>query len=61
MELYVAVDRGKNRVILAFTDTFSGPPFVAALTHDDISGNYGLAAVLLYAKPPTDGVATVTA
>ena len=44
MEFDVAFGGCKDGVILALANVFAGPPFVAALAHDDVAGDHGLAA-----------------
>jgi hypothetical protein len=49
-ELHHAVSEGKEGVILAKAAVLAGGEFGAALAHDDIAGNDGLAAIALYTK-----------
>src|SRR4051812_30992336 len=48
--LDAAVDQCKQRVVHAHPDIRAGMPLRAALAHDDVAGNAGLAAEQLYAQ-----------
>jgi hypothetical protein len=52
-------DGGEDRVILAHAHALARPPLGAALTHDDVARDHGLAAEFLHAKAPARTVATV--
>ena len=44
LELNLAVDQRKQRVVFAKTDIAARMPFGAALTRDDVAGEHGFAA-----------------
>src|SRR4051812_10212889 len=58
-EFHLAVDQGEDRVVTAEADIGAGIPLGAALTHQDVAGNDGLAAELLDAEAAAFGIATV--
>src|SRR5690606_9383897 len=49
-ELDHAIDLGEQGVVLAHADAVTGVELGAALTHDDVAGLDGLAAIHLHAK-----------
>lgn len=59
-ELHDTRSGGKQGVVLAFQDVFTGADRAAALTHDDITGLHKFTGVFLYAQALTLGIAAVT-
>jgi hypothetical protein len=60
MEFHSALGCCKDCVIFALTNTFARPKLIAALTHNDVSRDSGLAAKKLNAKATACRVAPVT-
>src|SRR4051812_3212468 len=59
VELHLALDDGKNRVVLADADTVPSAPLGAALTHEDVAGEHVLTAESLHAETATGRVTAV--
>jgi hypothetical protein len=56
----LAIGQGKQRMILAHADILTGVEFGAALTDNDIAGNYAFPAKFFHAKAASCGISAVT-
>jgi hypothetical protein len=59
IKTYLAVDQGENGVIAAEPNIFARQELRAPLPDNDVTGNNGLTAELLYAQSLADAIATV--
>src|ERR1700677_1726832 len=59
LKQHFPLDKGEKRMVLAHADIGAGMPLGAALAHDDVPPEDGLAAEFLPAEPPAFRVAPV--
>tara|TARA_B110000438_G_C15174739_1_gene377533 strand:- start:98 stop:280 length:183 start_codon:yes stop_codon:yes gene_type:complete len=59
VKFHLTIDQCEQGVIATHADIIAGMEFSAALTHENITGNYCFSAVFFHAETATDCIATV--